>query len=227
MEPLRRRFLPSSIGLCAAASTNLCNGTSPYDSGLPIIFVTGASYAQLGATSSVPRHRVDSNNQIIDNFSWKLNQHDVKFGFDFHRTTVQQYFDKYFRGRLRFKDTTETQNGVTVNITGLQNFLDGDVTDGFQYAGDSTRHTYENSFGFYVQDSFRATPRLTFNYGLRYDYFGVVGEKNNLLSNITSEAPNPAGTGTFTLTQVGQPGLSGLYVPDKTNFAPREIGRAS
>src|SRR5579863_8748305 len=143
MEPLRRRFLPSSIGLCAAASTNLCNGTSPYDSGLPIIFVTGASYAQLGATSSVPRHRVDSNNQVIDNFSWKLNQHDVKFGFDFHRTTVQQYFDKYFRGRLRFKDTFDSSGDLIA--TALQNFLAGDVTDGFQYFGDSTRHTFETN----------------------------------------------------------------------------------
>ncbi len=52
-------------------------------------------------------------------------------------------------------------------------------------SADSTRHTFENNFGFFVQDSFRATKSLTLNYGLRYDYFGVIGEKNNLLSNIT------------------------------------------
>jgi hypothetical protein len=208
--PQDQSFHPSSIGLCAATSTAGCAGGGPSDSGLPIILVSG--FAQLGATSSVPRHRVDSNNQVIDNFSWKLNQHDIKFGFDFHRTTVQQYFDKYFRGRLRFKDSDPT--------VALQLFLAGNVTDGFQYAGDSTRHTFENNFGFYIQDSFRATPRLTFNYGLRYDYFGVIGEKNNLLSNITSVSPSP-GSGTFTLTQVGQPGLSSLYNPVHTNFAPR------
>ena len=64
------------------------------------------------------------------------------------------------------------------------------------------------------------TQRLTFNYGLRWDYFGVMGEKNNLLSNVTSLSP-ATGTGTFTLTQVGQPGLSRLYEPDYKNFAPR------
>ena len=47
-----------------------------------------------------------------------------------------------------------------------------------------------------------------------------LGEKNNLLSNITSMSP-AAGTGTFTLTQVGQPGLSQLYNPNYKNFAPR------
>jgi len=211
--PNDEAFHPSSIGLCAATDTTLCNGTPPFDSGLPIIQVGDSTIghaAQLGATGSLPRHRIDSNNQVIDNFSWKINKHDVKFGFDFHRTTVQQYFDKYFRGRLTFDGST-TGNG-------LQDFLAGDVDDGFQYYGDSTRHTYENNFGFYFQDGFRITPTVTLNYGLRWDYFGVVGEKNNLLSNVTSlDAPD----GTFTLTQVGQPGLGKLYNPDKKDFAPR------
>jgi outer membrane receptor protein involved in Fe transport len=214
--PADRNFHPSSIGLCASFDTTLCNGTGPFDSGLPIIQIQ--HYAQLGATSSVPRHRFDGNSQIIDNFSWKMNKHDVKFGFDFHRSTVQQYFDKYFRGRLRFKD--EFDNAGNLVTSSLDNFLAGNVTDGFQYFGDSTRHTFENNFGFFVQDSFRATKTLTLNYGLRYDYFGVIGEKNNLLSNITSMSPSP-GTGTFTLTQVGQPGLGSLYNPDKKDFAPR------
>ena len=200
--PADQAFHPSSIGLNT--------GTGPADNGLPIMLVGG--FAQLGATSSVPRHRVDSNNQLLDNFSWKVGKHDVKFGFDYHRTSIQQYFDKYFRGRLKF-------DGSTLG-SALQDFLAGQVDSGFQYFGNSTRHTFENNFGFYVQDSFRITPRLTFNFGLRYDYFGVVGEKNNLLSNITNLAPSP-GTGTFTLTQVGQPGLSSLYNPDKKDFAPR------
>ncbi|HEV3306326.1 MAG TPA: TonB-dependent receptor [Candidatus Sulfotelmatobacter sp.] len=209
--PADQNFAPSSIGLCAATSTALCNGTSPFDSGLPIILVSGV--AQLGSTSSLPRHRVDSNDQVLDNFSWKLNKHDVKFGVDYHRTSIQQYFDKYFRGRLSFSG-----GGVGPNSTGLQDFLAGFVDSGFQYFGDSTRHTDENNFGFYVQDSFRATSRLTLNYGLRWDYFGIVKEKNNLLSNITNlDAVND----TFTLTQVGQPGLSSLYNPDKKDFAPR------
>ncbi len=200
--PADQNFHPSSIGLCDSSTSTGCTGL--IDSGLPIILVSGV--AQLGATSSVPRHRVDSNDQVSDNFSWKLNKHDVKLGVDYHRTTIQQYFDKYFRGRLSF-DT-------------LGDFLSGTVDGGFQYAGDSTRHTFEHSYGFYIQDGYRVTPRLTFNYGFRWDYFGVVGEKNNLLSNITSVSP-AAGSGTFTLTQVGQPGLSRLYNPDKKNFAPR------
>src|SRR5580700_4177314 len=209
--PADASFAPSSIGLNT--------GTGAADQGLPIILM--GSFAQLGATSSVPRHRVDSNNQVIDSFSWTHGKHDIKFGVDFHRTSVQQYFDKYFRGRLKFTGhTTMIAPGVDVTTTALQDFLSGYVDSGFQYFGDSTRHTYENNFGFYAQDSYRLTSRLTLNYGLRWDYFGVIGEKNNLMSNITSVSP-AAGTGTFTLTQVGQPGLSQLYNPNYKNFAPR------
>ena len=209
--PGDQSFHPSSIGLCAATDTTLCNGSGAFDSGLPIILVHGV--AQLGSTSSVPRHRVDSNAQALDNFSWKINKHDVKFGFDFHRTSVQQYFDKYFRGRLSFSG-----GGADPSFNGIEDFLAGFVDGGFQYFGNSVRHTYENNFGFYVQDSYRLTPHLTFSYGLRWDYFGVMQEKSNLLSNVTNF---DAAGGTFTLTQVGQPGLSNLYNPDKKDFAPR------
>ncbi len=204
--PEDQTFHPSSIGLCVASTIAGCSGSGVTDSGLPIIYINTTAFGQIGSNSSLPRHRVDSNNQVIDGFSWKVDKHDVKFGADFHRTSVQQYFDKYFRGRLKFAD--------------LSDFLSGTLSSGFQYAGDTTRHTYENNFGFYVQDSYRVSRTLTFNYGLRWDYFGVVGEKRDLLSNVTGLAP-ATGTGTFTLTQVGQQGLSRLYEPDFKNFAPR------
>jgi outer membrane receptor protein involved in Fe transport len=217
--PADQNFNPSSIGLCDATTTAGCSGGSN-DRGLPVILVSNVagtgtgSVAQLGANAGDPRHRVDSNDQVLDNFSWKLNKHSVKFGFDFHRTTIQQFLDRDSRGDLSF-DGNATG-------TGIGDFLAGDVdTDlgkSFQYFGDTTRHTSEKNFGFYAQDSYRLTPQLTLNYGLRWDYSGVVQEKNDLLSNVTNL--DAAGQ-TFTLTQVGQPGLSSLYNPDKKDFAPR------
>ncbi|HKS68300.1 MAG TPA: carboxypeptidase regulatory-like domain-containing protein, partial [Candidatus Acidoferrales bacterium] len=200
--PQDQNFHPSSIGLCAASSTAQCSGSGEFDSGLPIILL--GKFSQLGASSSTPRHRFDTNNQFIDDFSWKSGQHDMKFGFEFRRTSIQQYFGKYSRGRLSFDN--------------LSDFLSGTVDGGFQYAGDSVRHTYQNNFSLYAQDGFHITPNLVLNYGLRWDYYGVVGEKDDLLSNITNL---DATAGTFTLTQVGQPGLSQLYHPDYKNLRPR------
>jgi hypothetical protein len=214
--PEDQNFHPSSIGLCAASNApggmapgSTCSGSGPADSGLPIILVSvtpsGASsfFAQPGANSADPRHRVDSNVQFIDSFSWKMNKHDLKFGFEFRRTSIQQYLDKYFRGRLKFQN-------LSTFLTGTD---ESGVTASLQYSGNTIRHTFENDFGAYFQDSFHLTSRLTLNYGLRWDYFGVIAEKNNLFSAFAAA--------TDTLVQVGTPTLPRLYEPDKKNFGPR------
>ncbi|MGA9989124.1 MAG: TonB-dependent receptor [Terriglobales bacterium] len=211
-------FHPSSIGLCAASSLAECQGSGPHDSGLPITLVSvtpsGASsfFAQPGSTSGDPRQRVDTNNQFIESFAWKIAKHDIKMGFEFRRTSIEQYFDKYFRGRLKFSN--------------LSAFLEGDPEGGafgsLQYSGNSRRHTFENGYGLYLQDSFRLKPRITVNYGLRWDYYGVVQEKNNLFYNFLVSSFDPVlDTGSGALAQVGSPGLSGLYQPDYKNFSPR------
>jgi hypothetical protein len=211
--PQDQSFLPSSIGLCAASSTADCTGSGLHNSGMPDILLGitpsgGSIFAQLGANSGDPRQRVDTNNQFVENFSWKLGKHDVKMGFDFRRTSVEQYFDKYFRGRLKFPDITS--------------FLEGDPSSGLEYSGYSRRHTYENGYGLYLQDSFRLTPRLTLNYGLRWDYYGVMQEKSNLFTNFIPTSFNPTtDTGTGNVVQVGTGGQPGLYNPDHKNFSPR------
>jgi outer membrane receptor protein involved in Fe transport len=203
--PQDQAFQPSSVGLCAATSTAACTGASASNSGLPVIDV--GSFAQLGANHSTPKHRFDTNWQALDNFSWKVGRHEIKMGYEYRRTTIQQVFDVNYRGKLTF-DSADS----------LTDFLSGTVDGGGQSLGDSTRHTYENNDGLYVQDSFHPTQRLTLNYGLRWDYYGVVGEKDDLLTNITNF--DPVGQ-TVTLTQLGQPGLGGVYKPDYKNFAPR------
>src|SRR5215203_3378903 len=72
-------------------------------SGLPQIRIQDdLGIANIGATLSVPRARVDSNFHIMDNFSWNRASHDLKFGYEFRRTTVDQFFDAGYRGRLDF-----------------------------------------------------------------------------------------------------------------------------
>ncbi len=185
-------FDPSSIGL----NTGITNSQ---DFGLPLIRIhDDLGIANIGATLSVPRARTDINYQLIDNFSWKRARHDLKFGYEFRRTTVSQFFDAGYRGRLDFDS--------------LADFLSGDLSGGRAARGDSNRNTFQNSHAGYLQDTFRWNPRITLNLGLRWDYFGVIGEKNNLLSNF-----DPASG----LVLVGSPGLPRLYQRDWNNFSPR------
>jgi TonB dependent receptor/TonB-dependent Receptor Plug Domain len=183
--PEDQSFLPNSIGLDT--------GVTAYNGGLPATDV--GTFSEIGATSSIPRNRVDSNWHFVDNYSWKTGKHDIKFGYEFRRTTIMQVINHNFRGTLDFDDLTS--------------FLEGTPSGGAQVAGDSRRHTFQNSHAFFVQDSFRPTSRLTLNLGLRWDYFGVTGEKNGLLWTF-----DPANGGSN--VQTGQ-----LYDKDYNNFGPR------
>ena len=185
-------FDPRSIGL----NTGIAG---EQDFGLPQIRIQDdLGIANIGATLSVPRARVDSNWHIIDNFSWKLPQNDVKFGYEFRRTTVDQFFDAGYRGRLDFGS--------------LADFLSGTLSGGRAARGNSNRFTFQNSHATYVQDTYRWTREVTLNLGLRWDYFGVIQERDNLLSNFSP---------TEGLVQVGSPGLPRLYGRDWNNFSPR------
>ena len=185
-------FDPRTIGL----NTGI---TNDQDFGLPQIRIQDdLGIANIGATLSVPRARVDSNFHIIDNFSWKRGSHDLKFGYEFRRTTVDQFFDAGYRGRLDFGS--------------LEDFLSGTLSGGRQARGNSNRFTFQNSHATYLQDTFRWSPQLTFNLGLRWDYFGVIDERDHLLSNFDPVAG---------LVQVGSPGLPRLYDRDWNNFSPR------
>jgi len=199
--PQDSSFAPSSIQLCAAATVAGCAG-GVSDSGLPVITV--GSFAQLGASHSTPRHRFDTNWQALDNFSWKVGKHNIKMGYEYRRTTIQQLFGVNYRGKIEFDD--------------LADFLSGTVDGGGEAFGPPIRHTFQNNHGLYIQDSFQLTSRLTLNYGLRWDYYGVFTEKDNLASNITNF---DVADQTVTLTQVGSRGLGQLYKPDYKNFAPR------
>ena len=190
--PQDNDFDPRSIGL----NTGI---TSAQDFGLPQIRIhDDRGIANIGATLSVPRARTDINYQVIDNFSWKLARHDLKFGYEFRRTTVDQFFDAGYRGRLDFAS--------------LEDFLSGTLSGGRAARGNSSRNTFQNSHAGYLQDTFRWSPQLTLNLGLRWDYFGVIGEENDLLSNFDRAVG---------LRQVGSAGLPRLYGRDLNNFSPR------
>ncbi|MGA8313850.1 MAG: TonB-dependent receptor, partial [Terriglobales bacterium] len=196
--PEDQSFNPSSIGLNTGV-------TSTFDFGLPHISVGG--YSPIGAANSVPKSRVDSNWHFIDNYSWKSGRHDVKFGYEFRRTTIQLIQDNTFRGKLGF-DSIADPNGGPNTLSPLEAFLEGIPSSGKQTQGNTRRHSFENNHGFYIQDSFRLTSRFTVNFGMRWDYFGVMGEKNHLFYQLDQASDSVVPT-------------NQLYDKDYNNVAPR------
>jgi hypothetical protein len=176
-------FDPNSIGLDTT--------DDPANFGLPEIRVSG--FAALGANRSVPRGRTDVNKQAFANLSYNDGRHRYKLGYEYRRTDVDGFFNSGYRGRLNFDS--------------LDDFVAGRLSGGRSVIGDSSRQTYQSNHSLYLQDNFQVSRRLTLNYGVRWDYYGVIGEKNGGFSRFDpSQGPVP---------------VNQLYDKDFNNFAPR------
>ena len=171
--------------------------TSPNDYGLPTI-----RFGELSALGSSPfsnpRNRVDTNWQFFDNYTWIAGKHNVKVGYEFRRTAVTSFNDFSGRGVLVFNNLSDFLQGAFSNTV---------LFSSRQQVGNTNRSAMQNNDGFYIQDSFRLSNRLTLNAGLRWDYFGVIHEAHGLLTAYDPTA--------------GIVARNPLYDKDLNNFAPR------
>ncbi len=191
--PLDADFDPASIGLITGAK------------GLPVITVSG--YVFLGASSTVPRGRVSSGYQFVDNLTWTRGAHTLKTGGEYRRAPIASFNDVNSRGRINFADQLTPVGNLADFLAGIPSKANTTIL-----RGATRRDTFTNGFGLFAQDDWKVSPHLTLNLGLRYEYLGVFSDKGNRLSNfIPSQG----------LVPVGGSGLPSLYRPDRNNFAPR------
>ena len=150
----------------------------------------------LGATAfSVPRGRVSQTYQILDNFTLIRGRHTMKFGGEYHRYDVQSFNDNLERGLL---DVTNLDiDPAILSIDSIASFYLGSFFTSTD-TGHTNRDTFNNNLGFFAQDEWRVRSNLTVIAGLRWEYFGPLGEKNNLLSNFDKNG-NLVQVGTSTL----------------------------
>jgi hypothetical protein len=196
-----QQFLPGDDSLNpneAFGLNTLPPDYSPRDLGLPTIDV--AAYSPIGSTASDSRGRVDTNYQIFGNVSLTQGRHSYKAGIEWRRTFINSFINSGHRGKLVFDS--------------LDDFLAGNIDSGSSADGDGTRYSYQNNGGAYVLDSWRMSPRITLDYGLRWDYFGVIGAQNNAFSIF-----NVKTGGLETVGADGGP--ASLYPKDWGNIAPR------
>ena len=194
-------------------------GTLP---GLLEIHFHNSALTNLGTTESTENFD-DHVWQVEDGVSWNHGRHTFKFGGQYWRQIIKTFYAGN-NGQLGFLDFNGqfTSSGISGSGgDGGADFVLG-LNDSYG-RGVSTGKTWQQSsnvFGFYAQDTWRFTDRLTLNLGLRYDAHSPWVEANNQQANYN------IGTGNIDLA--GQNGASrGLY--DGTwggkDFQPR-IGLA-
>ncbi len=174
--------------------------TDPTNFGMPEIRIGGFVQHTLGGNQSWPLYTTPNQTlQFTDSATYVIGRHNLKFGGEFRTGSTDNLRNTFGSGEIRFSD--------------LESFTTGDVrsSGSFVFVGNSRRIVSQKSFGGFIQDNWRVTPRLTIDAGLRYDATLPIHEQNDLLTSF-----DPA----VGLIQVGH-GINQPYHSDYNNFAPR------
>jgi outer membrane receptor protein involved in Fe transport len=123
----------------------------------------GTLVLQIGRNNFSPRYTNARTYQAVESLSYVTGRHTLKFGVDIDSQKIDNFFPGNFSGSFQFNSYADFAARRAASFT--QGFA-GANTD-----GPLTRPNV-NEYAFYGQDSWRATDRLTLNYGVRYDLFG-------------------------------------------------------
>jgi hypothetical protein len=152
--------------------------------GVPNINITGLD--GLGEESDAPFINYDTTIQLVDNFSWTLGAHSWKFGGEIRRVRYNQIGGVVTRGRFAF-DGRYTNNGARTGATGghaFADFLLGHFNRSEAQIGAPIANFRSNYFALYLQDNWKITPKLTLNYGLRWENDQPFRDKYDAIVNI-------------------------------------------
>jgi hypothetical protein len=152
--------------------------------------------------------------QWLDNLSKVIGTHTIKFGGEFHYDQLNVNPTAQFNGNFLFFGT-ETGSDFADFLLGIPSQYNQSQLQSFY-----GRNKY---LGLYAQDSWRISPSLTFNYGLRWDRIAPWYEKYNQIATFVPGEQSvvfpgaPAG-----IVYPTDPGISRtLAPPGNRDFAPR------
>jgi hypothetical protein len=168
----------------------------------------GRSAALFAATDGIvfPLDIRTNTYQIYDAVSINRGRHGIKVGMEYRRFLENSDFPTNLKPSVTFQDLMDFADDEVLSIAARVKPSTGRPTGTY-------RNFRQNEWGFFVQDDWKVTPRLTLNLGVRYENFGSLTEKNGLLSTLTQTGGNPA------LGTVGR--VDKLYRSDNNNWAPR------
>jgi outer membrane receptor protein involved in Fe transport len=204
-------------GRTAVASSTQGSGVGPqYGSGLNV------------NRCNCPLSQREDQYQIVNNWTKIIANHSIKFGADLrYARNLRVPSDVNRAGQFNIGVGPTSNPADQTGGLGFATFVLGDVTNYQRYASTSTNaKEFQKRVFFYAQDTYRATPNLTLNLGVRYElYFPetVNGHQGNGALMIMNSATDT--TGFLQVAGYGNIGSNMGYSPSYKAISPR-IGAA-
>lgn len=148
-----------------------------------------------------------TNHQVFGDVTKTLHRHTIITGFSYNHyqklenntTGTQGSFT--FANDAAFSNVPTNNNSGAAEAQGFANFLTGNANGGFtQLSKDPVTDIKSALYEGFVQDNWKATPRLTLNLGVRYSYYGQPWDARGQLSNFDPATYNAAAAPTISST---------------------------
>ncbi len=184
--------------------------------------------------------------QVFQDFAWTKGRHTIRYGGQWDNIQINKAYGAYAQAveQLGSSFSTGLDNLVTGVLTNFQaavspqgkvpcvrNYTTQQLEQvpGCTLTLPATQPSFSRSYRFndwalYAQDSWRATPRLTLNYGVRYEHYGVQHNNDQNLDSNLYYGPGSnifEQTRTATIQLAPDSPIGKLWAPSWGTVAPR------
>lgn len=152
--------------------------------------------------------------QVIDNFTKIAGTHTIQLGIDYHYDQINERNYDDPNGAFGF-------NGAETGVD-FADYLIG-APDNFTQASNQILDSRAGYYSAYAQDSWRVSPSITLNYGLRYEIMTPWYDTQNKLETVIPGEQSQAFPGApVGMAVPGDPGVPRTLAPIQyKDFAPR------
>ena len=139
----------------------------------------GGGYTEFGSVNAAPTtFDVQNIYTLSDDVNWTRGKHAFKFGLLLNRFNIGSQATNSFNGQLQYNQLSDFLSDIPAVVEFAPTFAN------------ENRFFLYNTYGFYGQDDWRATQRLTVNLGLRYEFMNtpreLQGKQSRLIDDFSS-----------------------------------------
>jgi hypothetical protein len=215
-------FNPISLGF---------NTGVPNVAGAPNITFLSGTFDPIGLTPF--EYRNGTTGHVTDDATWTVGAHQIRFGGEYRHGYVYEQYEVSALGTYNYTGQeglyhfpepvvapgapppppTSWSNDPAYDTAtkALADFLAGYMATDSIARGNQAREVSVNSFGLFVQDTFKLSSTANLNYGIRYDYTGALYNNDKDLSIFTANKG---------IVFQGD-GIPKVYPPPTYDFSPR------